>query len=331
MYTDEDLNFAVKKGIFTQSSINDFRALLESNRHSPSVDEENFKLIGGFNDIFIVIACALLLFCTRWVVSDINEQLSLIVFAALSWGLAEFFVLKRKMALPAIVLLLAFVSSAFTLGTSLFPSHAESGLLTGASIATISAFFHWKRFRVPITIAVGVAAAVGIIISSVLYANPALAHQLSPIFFISGVVTFTFAMYWDASDTTRVSYKSDVAFWLHLLSAPLIIHPIFSALGILNGNESVINLAIVLVLYLVMTSISLAIDRRAFMVSSLIYVIYALSTIIKNYGGVGYSFAVTGVIIGAALLLLSAYWQPARARLVSHLPYQWQRKLPVIH
>jgi hypothetical protein len=331
MYTDEDLNFAVKKGIFTQSSLEEFRALLASSKHSPSVDEENFKLIGGFNDIFIVIACALLLFCSRWVISGFNEPLSLIVFAGLSWGLAEYFVLKRKMALPAIALLLAFVGSSFSLGSSFFPSHSEAGLLTGATVATIAAFIHWRRFRVPITIAVGVAAAVGIIVSSVLYTYPTIIDKLSPVFFISGLVTFTFAMFWDASDTKRITYKSDVAFWLHLLSAPLIIHPIFSGLGILAGNENLFSLAIVLLLYLVMTSVSLSIDRRAFMVSSLIYVIYALSTIIKNYGGIGYSFAVTGVIIGAALLLLSAYWQPARARLVSHLPVNWQRKLPITH
>jgi hypothetical protein len=37
---------------------------------------------------------------------------------------------------------------------------------------------------------------------------------------------------------TPVTYKSDVAFWLHLASAPLITHPIFGMLGVLDGNET---------------------------------------------------------------------------------------------
>lgn len=65
-----------------------------------------------------------------------------------------------------------------------------------------------------------------------------------------------------------------------------------------------------------MTSISIVVDRRAFMVSSLIYVLYAISNILEAYGVVGYSFAVTGVCIGAALLLLPAFWHPVRGKLV---------------
>jgi len=62
MYSDEDLNLAVKSGIFPQASVDDFRKSVSLLKNAPSADEENFRLIGGFNDIFVVIACALLLF-----------------------------------------------------------------------------------------------------------------------------------------------------------------------------------------------------------------------------------------------------------------------------
>jgi hypothetical protein len=137
-------------------------------------------------------------------------------------------------------------------------------------------------------------------------------------------------MYWDSSDISRTTRRSDVAFWLHLLSAPLIIHPVFSSLGILNGEENLGSMAIVIVLYLLMTSISIAIDRRAFMVSSLIYVLYALSSLIETYGGVGYSFALTGILIGGSLLLLSAYWHRVRVNLVSNLPIRIRNHLPKV-
>lgn len=254
MYTDEDLNFGVKKGIFTESAVNEFRSLLSSSKNLHSVDEENFRLISGFNDIFIVIACSLLLFSSVWVLKSVNDSLAYLVFSLLSWGLSEFFVLKRKMALPAIMLLLSFIGGVFAFSMSLFPSHKEAAFI----VTTIIAYLHWLRFKVPITVAVGTATAGW---------------------------AFVYAMYWDSSDTNRTTGRSDVAFWLHLLSAPLIIHPIFSSLGIFNGNESLISMAVVIVLYLLMTLISIAVDRRIFMISSLVYVLYALSAIIKTYGG----------------------------------------------
>ncbi|MDF1588356.1 MAG: hypothetical protein P1P93_04255 [Gammaproteobacteria bacterium] len=330
MYTDEDLNLAVEKGIFTDSSVNAFRLLLASQKNTSAVDEENFKLIGGFNDIFIVIACALLLFSSLWVLKSFNESLGLLIFATLSWVLAEFFVLKRKMALPAIMLLLSFIGGVFTFSTSLFSTTSEITLIVAATLSAIAAYFHWQRFRVPITIAVGTAAALGILVSTVAAIVPDATGWLQLMFFISGVAAFSLAMVWDASDTERVTHKSDVAFWLHLLSAPLIIHPIFSSLGILAGDESLASLATVIMLYLVMTSISIAVDRRAFMVSSLAYVVYALSSIIETFGGVGYSFALTGVFMGGALLILSAYWHNVRANLVAKLPEAVQQHLPRI-
>lgn len=328
MYTDEDLNYAIKKGVFTEDSVKAFRNLVSSLQSSPSADEENFKLIGGFNDIFIVIACALLLFSSLWVLKPLNASLALIVFTILSWFLSEFFVRKRKMALPAIILLLSFVGGVYASAMSFFHFPSEGALITAAAASTIAAVIHWLRFRVPITVAAGTAAAFALVISLILSVFPDLKDWFLTIMFICGIGSFLFAMYWDASDTSRTSHKSDVAFWLHLLSAPLIIHPIFSSLGVLDGNESLANMAVVIVLYLFMTSISIAIDRRAFMVSSLIYVLYAVSTLIKTYGSIGYSFAITGVLVGGALLLLSAFWHPSRAYLLGRLPNKIRKYLP---
>ena len=62
MYSEEDLDLAVKQGVFTATSVEEFRELVASSKQTSVVDEENFRLVGGFNDIFIVIACALLPF-----------------------------------------------------------------------------------------------------------------------------------------------------------------------------------------------------------------------------------------------------------------------------
>lgn len=330
MYTDEDLNLAIKKGVFTTASVDEFRHLMSSSSGTSSVDEENFRLVGGFNDIFVVIACALLLFSSLWVLQSVNDSLGYFVFAALSWGLSEVFILRRKMALPAIVLLLAFVGGVFAFTQSLFGWQSSYAVIVATALSTVTAYVHWRRFNVPITVAVGVGAALAMLASVVISIAPERTDILMVTLFVCGCIAFVCAMYWDAADTNRTTRKSDVAFWLHLLSAPLIIHPIFSSLGVLDGNESLNNMAMIVLLYVFMTVISVAIDRRAFMVSSLFYVIYALSSLFENYGGVGYSLAVTGVVMGAFLLMLSVYWQTVRALFVLQLPEEIQRYLPAI-
>ena len=330
MYTDEDLKVAIENGIFTDSSVDAFRSSISEIRNSPSVDEENFKLIGGFNDIFIVIACGIFLFSSLWVVKSIadSDSLGLITFTVLSWGLAEFFVLKRKMALPSIVLFTSFIGGFFALILSFYASPTEGDYAVAAGLSAVFAYLHWLRFKVAITIAAGTAAGFVLLVLSSVSVFPDMREWLLPMVLFCGLASFAFAMYWDSSDTSRTSHRSDVAFWLHLLSAPLIIHPIFSALGVLGGSESFSAMGTVIVLYLLMTFVSIVIDRRAFMLSSLVYVIYALSSLIKLYGGVGYSFAITGVFMGGAILLLSAYWHRVRIFVINQLPNSVKSHVP---
>jgi hypothetical protein len=333
MYTDEDLDMAVENGIFSESAVAAFRAKMSDVKQTVAVDEENFRLITGFNDIFVVIACALLLFSSVWAARAFSASLAYLLFPVLAWGLAEFFVRQKKMALPAIVLLLSFVGGVFNLGLHWFGFFNDffHTLMVSAAASAIAAYLHWCRFRVPITVAAGAAAIAGLIVATVLAVFPQAKHWMLELIFICGVCAFLLAMYWDVSDRERLTRRSDVAFWLHLLAAPLIVHPVFSNLGILEGNESLLNMAIVIVLYLFMTFVSIVVDRRAFMVSSLIYVLYALSSLLELYGVVGYSFAVTGVCIGAALLFLSAFWHGVRARLVTWLPSSIQQYVPKIN
>ena len=328
MYNDDDLNKAVEVGIFTAVDVASFRESVVSSRNSTSVDEEHFKLIGGFNDIFIVVACGLLLFSSFSALKTVNIPLSYMTFALLSWGLAEFFVLRRKMALPAIMLLIAFVGSVAGFSHSLLMVTTSQGAILATTLSTLAAFIHWQRFSVPITVAVAVIAAIGLVISLLRGIFPEIDSALSPVLFLCGLAVFALAMFWDAADTTRLSYRSDVAFWLHLLAAPLIIHPVFSGLGITHGDQSLLSLTLVILLYGLLTLVSISLDRRIFMVSALMYVIYALSGLIDRYGMFGSSFAMTGMIIGAMLLLLSAYWHRVRAYVVRYLPKRVQDYVP---
>lgn len=328
MYTDEDLDTAVNQGIFSTEAVSQFREHMLSSTATPVVDEENFRLLTGFNDIFVVIASGLLLFSAAWFASTFNPVFGPITLAIFSWGLAEFFVRKRKMALPAIMLLISFLA-----GVAMAPitfAGMPNGLtmIVAMLLTSIFTWLHWKRFRVPITIAAGATAIAAIVLTTGISTYPILKDWLTPLLFISGLCLFLIAMVWDASDTTRQTRNSDVAFWLHLIAAPLMVHPIFSMLGILDSNQTIFSLVLVLVLYVFLTMISLAVDRRAIMVSSLGYVLYAFYALFHTYGFVSYSFALTGICMGASLLLLSAFWHPSRKRVIGFTPQFIKTHLP---
>ncbi len=361
MYSESDLEAAVAGGALTPEQAAAFRNFVAAGRHTPVVDEEHFRLLTGFNDIFVAIAAAILLVAVGWIGHAVPPNIEGdgpspfmgLFVAATAWGLAEFFTRQRRMALPSILLLLAFVGGVFAfcafgavvaIGEDYFNNNGQgSALLTAgaAAIAAGAAWLHWRRFRVPITVAAGAAAIVGLVlglIASAFAGNgnlteaemAAMRDVLEGSALVLGIATFLFAMRWDASDPRRETRRSDVAFWLHLLAAPLIVHPVFSLLGLTDGAASALDGAVVVLLYVLLGLVALAVDRRALLVSALAYVLYALDSLFREYGAVELSVAFTALIIGSALLLLSAFWTGARRAVVRPLPDGLRARLPVL-
>jgi len=341
MYSDEDIDSAVSAGIIKPEVADAFRVYVASTRSAPTVDEEHFRLVTGFNDIFVTIASILLLCAVGWLG---DGALSGLLIALVAWGLAEYFTRIRRMALPSIVLLGSFVGGVFfslsiwigaISGFSLKGKWTEPAQLLGfagaAALTTAFTWIHWRRFQVPITVAAGAAALAVLAVTLPLSMAP---QKVLPwanyIVMFAGLCTFALAMRWDMSDPMRKTKRSDVAFWLHLLAAPMIIHPAFATLGLLNIDAHLERAFIVLALYLLLGIIALIIDRRALLVSALAYVLYAMSAVFKQFGAVSLGIAFTGLIIGSALLLLSAFWPRIRAKLVQQLPPQLSPLLPPI-
>lgn len=355
MYSDTDLERAVAAGAITPEAAGALRRFMTEQRATPIVDEEQFRLLTGFNDIFVAIASVLLLVALAWIGDSVGPKLgqdgpslsSGLFVAVAAWGLAEFFTLKRRMALPSILLLLAFTGGVFAtafcalasiVGDSAFRGHDERiaalVMAIAAAIAAGATWFHWRRFRVPITIAAGAATVAGVAIGLIAFAvgdSAATRNILLAATFVLGIGVFLFAMWWDASDRERTTRRADVAFWLHLLAAPMIVHPVFQALGVFDGRVSMGSAVIVVLLYVLLAVVALVIDRRALMVSSLVYVLYALSELFRALGAVGLNVALTALVIGSALLLLSAFWHSARALIVERLPYKLAMKVPPAH
>ena len=98
----------------------------------------------------------------------------------------------------------------------------------------------------------------------------------------SALGVFLYAMRWDSSDPARISRRSDVAFWLHLLAAPMIVHPVFTLLGLNDGDATVGEGLVVIAIYVALGIAALAIDRRALLVSALAYVLFALNELFET-------------------------------------------------
>ena len=332
MYTEEDLYQAVKKGIFEESAVDNFRCFISEQANTQSVDEENFKLLTGFNDVFVSISAFLMMVSAGWIFSQFHESLGFLLIVLIAWFLSRIFILKKRLALPAILFLGAFVGSSVSFSMYLLVSldvEKEIALLVSLAIGTLAAWIHWHKFHVPITVAAGMASLIASLVTLLVQVQAIKAYYLCYIF-IFGVITFILAMYWDSRDTERKTGRSDVAFWLHLLSAPLIVHPIFTSLGIFDGETSLVAIITVIFLYIILGAISVAVDRRALMVSSLIYVLFAFSELVDTYGAIKSSLPVSGVFISSILLLVSAYWQQSRKYLSRYIPNKLASYLPKI-
>ncbi|MFZ2997733.1 hypothetical protein [Sphingobium sp.] len=347
MYSESDLQDAVTAGVLTPQAAQALRDHVAGLRATPMVDEEHFRLLSGFNDIFVAIASIILLVAVGWLGNSIRfganphqpSLMSGLLVAAASWGLAEYFTRQRRMALPSILLLCGFVGGVafalFACASQLFPNaggQAGSLILSGvAAISTLLTYMHWRRFMVPITVAAGAATAAGVVAGLVLAAFPNSERLPYLLLLAGGIAIFLLAMRWDTSDRSRTTRRSDVAFWLHLTAAPMIAHSLFHLLGVFDGGEiSVVKAVVVIALYMVFGVVALAIDRRALLVSSLAYVLFALYALFKQAGAVELSAAFTALVIGSALLLLSALWHHARAMVVGGLPPALTDRLPYL-
>ncbi|MDZ7883236.1 MAG: hypothetical protein U5N53_10120 [Mycobacterium sp.] len=163
-----------------------------------------------------------------------------------------------------------------------------------AALTALAAFLHWRRFQVPITVA-ALTAAIASGVASLLMLfwnrwNWKIPKILLAIVLIAGLCVFV-SPCGGFAGPRPANGKSDVAFWLHLLAAPMIAHPLFAFMGATDGQDmGVRSIIAILVVYLLFTLVALAVDRRALLVSVLAYVSsFALFSLFRTFGGIGRS------------------------------------------
>lgn len=334
MISNDILTLAVTRGIINAAQAEQLRVL--AGVDTPPDDPEKLRFITGFGDIFVAIGIVLFLTALGIFLGGFGMAGTGGALALVSWGLAEFFTRKRRMALPSILLLGAFVGATFfaVLGLmpgkhdgAIFETLAAGSFIVPAVVAAGAAYLHYRRFRLPIAPAAGGAALMVLLAALLFVAIPKTAEILLPyLMVLGGSLFFLLALRLDYSDPNRQTRRTDMAFWLHLLAAPLIVHPVMHWADALESNS---RPEVTLALFAVLALVALAADRRAILVSGLVYAGVAISYLSRSglsTADLSVTFAL--LLLGALILLLSAGWQALRGLLLRLLPETIRRVLP---
>jgi hypothetical protein len=341
MIRDEHLDHAVAVGAITAEQAQRLREIARRSEPlgtprepEPGPDEERFRLIGGFNDVFVTIGLFLLMFALFALAATFGHAL---VFTAagcvLAWALSEVFARHMRLALPSIVLSVMLAYALGSLVTLLYglvipgagPEIDKSiGLrlvLFGAG-ATLAGLLHYARFRVPIDAGVIAGSLVLVVYGAASMAAPIWTeHNGALLLGLLGLAVFAAALRIDATDPERLTRRSDIAFWLHLVAAPIIVHAIIPDYGTGPGGEIDSGWsATALIMFVGLGLVALVIDRRALLVSGLTYAGIALAYLLSNHVDKGMRLSLTLLALAVLVLGLSVGWRSLRALLLPALP-----------
>ena len=368
MLNKTDLSNAVSEGIITREQeiqLNAFSERTHANDENPlyqvsETRDEPFRLLRGFRDIFIALGIAFLavgatvlytsshtsaLFYFGPAFSDYDWYAgfwpaiaSAAVLLAIGIAIAEIVTRKLRLPLSSLVLSLAIAYWAGLFGVqclaplaSLLDQSKTPSFPIGIAGFFLSAFIgislFYLRYRLPFVMLVVAGTLVGLGLSVISSMWPEFASQnLRFVIGGLGALVFVVAMNFDLKDRLRITRFSEIAFWLHLLAAPLMIHSFLRTHSLAQND-----VPLILTVFAILTFIALVIDRRAVLVSSLVYMGGAFVQIVLALGLQGSMlFAVPILSIGVLVVVLGIGWTPLRRLVLSITPSAITDRVPPI-
>jgi hypothetical protein len=340
--------------------------------------DEALRLVGGGNDLFVTVGVVLLLSGLFFVLTAIGSLTTAITYAiitAVVWVIAEIVTRQKRMRLSSTVLAVLFMGCVGELIAQYLATRVDftalqanplgivamrgdiGWLSLGAAAALIvAAVIYFWRFGVPVLaaiIALSLTALGFVQIVLFLYDGvtagavavpsidqiPGVIRDALYLPLIAGLIIFGVAVALDLHDRERRTLWSDCAFWLHLVSAPLLVHPLFImatgqdvAFGKIEAGQSAIVMLTLLIVMFVY--VALAIDRRSLLVPTLGYFgsigIYALVSRTAATTGLP-PFALILLGVGAVIILFGTAWHTIRRLLIGMtMPKFMLNRLPVL-
>lgn len=354
-----DIRAAADAGIITRDQASRLEAFLsaraDAETQATPERAENLRFLNNFNDIFITLGIVILamgLTAISGLLSGPNAWsmvagntaggvgvVILMPVAAIMWLLAEYFGRRRRMLLPTMASI-----TIFTLYSGLSVGMIASGL-TGANAQTVTrladawemlghtgmgtfigcgaaAALAWLRMRLPFCMfLIAVSAAAAAYTFAGFFGDAGLVFG-GLISILIGLATLAAAIWFDQKDPGRITRLSDNAFWLHVAAAPQIILGLRGMImGAPDATPSTPEAMLLLTLLIGLGLLSLALNRRALVVSSLLSFWLALGQVVDAFGGSGStSFIATTLLLGTGIILLGGGWHTARRRVLSWVP-----------
>jgi len=367
LLSDKHLDLAVSRAIITREQAEALAEIAsgENSEHATELDfsvaaaDEPFRLLKGFRDFFIAIGIIILsvglsmfvgagpfalgpsdnssgviLIGTGWITT-----LSLLVLVGIAIAISEWVTKSQRLPLSSLVLTLVFALWTGFLTSSVFYVAATDTVVQGVVVAELAPYagiigaiaaliWYYNRYRLPfVLLPLAGCVVLGIVMLSGVSDLDGNSVAARIAIGISGVGVFAAAMWYDMKDRYRTTRLSECAFWLHLLAAPMIVHSV-----LFNGLEGTVGSITVLIVVAVLAIFALIIDRRAMLVSALIYLGYSIFAIIKSISTLGdFNNSAAFVILGMFVLGLGLGWAQIRRFFVTNLVWKSLRdKLPPV-
>ena len=339
----DDLESSVAEGIITREQADAIRTKRAAN-------DEPFKLVGNFGDVFLCIGLLFVYWAQNafMLIADVPALWVHIGFAVLFWLIAEFFVFSTRRKFPAVAAIALFVLSVHKIAAVYFGDISLTGLAFGyvsgidtgirpiehLAVATGALSVALLRFRQPIIVlGLGLCATLLAFALTRLYVAEAPARLVLA---GCGVFFLLLGFLLDMKDKARTGILHEWALWLFVLGSPLTVHPIF--LGLIGEQLEVTRIQsfndfvridlegliwVVTALAAGFALLGLLLDRRSLVASTLLY-LSAILTYATFRSGLGLSTAaaVVPLTIGILVILLGVGWDHARAALLRVVPFR---------
>jgi hypothetical protein len=351
MFDKREIRAAVEAGVLGREEADRFEAFLKT-RSDPDrlLDAENLRFLTNFNDVFLSIGLGVLLTGVAVLsgqllngLFSIESQPRLVLglaplaVLATAWGLAEYFTGRRRLLLPSMLLSVVIcICAAMSASAFLFSEPGGESFegfsdvfarlgYVGAGAAALAALAVRLRFKLPFSLfllASSVAMLFYVGVADLANGDMSAAGLTM---LIAGLLTLAAAIWYDAKDPSRSSLWSDSAFWLHFAAAPQIMMGLRGMiLGFDIAPNGVVGATTMLLVLLAFAILSLALNRRALIVSGLISFATALGFLISNVGrgDAATTMMLTAILIGGAIVLLGGGWRTARRALLNIVPHR---------
>jgi len=272
--------------------------------------EEQLRFIRSFGDIFITLGIIFVSIATaQFEINGLYKIIPVVILVATT----EWLVRRRRLALPGIALLIAtlYYSSQF-IGLS-----KPDFELSNIAIPTVVALLFYWRYRMPFTllpIALGLLSMVTVLLDIDI-------KNAQLFIVIYGLMVFAVAMWFDSRDIKRQTRLSDAAFWLHLLAAPLVVHGVMVTL-LVETQSIPFRELLIIIFFSAFFLIALFVDRRAILVSSISYAIYAIVELARsNQIQIENITLLIFVGFGVFIIVFGVYWYKIRSFLFSNMSH----------